>query len=494
MFNFEHHRSRVKKCLLLFLFVVIGIFIYFDYNYTAFLFTREHDPLSVVDNARLYPKHIYRQVSPLTENEIAELLKEAREKGLKISIRGSGHSQGGHIVTEGALLIDMRSFNKILSIDTNKNLLTVQAGATWDIVQRALNPHGLAVETMQSSNIFTVGGTLSANAHGRDVSTPTFVESVDSFRLMKADGDIVSVSRTENPDLFASVIGGYGLFGVILDVTIHVIPNQVLKQTVFVTTPENLVADIQTHVLENNKAEMFLARPSFVPGKLFSEIIGIVWESVPSDVSIDTTLTEEEHVIRDKFIFGLSRWSDLVKRARWRLQKDIEMGVGEERYMTRNNAMRPPLGPLLFLDYESPTRTDILQEYYVPMSKASAFITDLASILDTNDINVISTTIRYVKQNNEIVLPYAPNEDMIAVIFMANVSLKEKEQQHLKATVESILDKVLSYGGTYYLTYQLFPTREQLRTAYPRFEEFIALKKKYDGEELFSNNFYEYYR
>ena len=50
----------------------------------------------------------------------------------------------------------MRGYNKILSLDVANSLITVQAGATWDDIQRYLNPYGLAVKVMQSSNIFTV--------------------------------------------------------------------------------------------------------------------------------------------------------------------------------------------------------------------------------------------------------------------------------------------------------------------------------------------------
>jgi decaprenylphospho-beta-D-ribofuranose 2-oxidase len=72
---------------------------------------------------------------------------------------------------------------------------------------------------MQSQNIFTIGGSLSANAHGRDIRYGSLIDAVKSFRLLKADGSIVTV--TPKDDLFRAVIGGYGLFGVILDVTLE---------------------------------------------------------------------------------------------------------------------------------------------------------------------------------------------------------------------------------------------------------------------------------
>ena len=79
---------------------------------------------------------------------------------------------------------------------------------------------------MQSNNSFTVGGSISANCHGWQVGRPPIASTVRGFRLMLADGTIVHCSREENAELFSSVLGGYGLFGIILDVDLATVPNR----------------------------------------------------------------------------------------------------------------------------------------------------------------------------------------------------------------------------------------------------------------------------
>jgi FAD/FMN-containing dehydrogenase len=76
----------------------------------------------------------------------------------------------------------------------------------------------LAITTKQEFDIFTVGGSVAANVHGKSVDYGPLIESIQTLRLLRADGEIVSVSRAENADLFRAVIGGYGLFGVVVDV------------------------------------------------------------------------------------------------------------------------------------------------------------------------------------------------------------------------------------------------------------------------------------
>src|SRR2546426_7608491 len=177
------------------------------------------DPGRLADVGRIESAIVQRIDRPRKVEQLVALVKEARQKGLKVSISGSRHSQGGHILYDNALAIDMRDFNEVLALDRERKILRVEAGATWDDVQRSIAPYGLAVKVMQSSNIFTVGGTLSANAHGRDLDVTQVVEVVQRFHLLLADGRILLVSRDSNPELFSLVIGGYGLYGVILDVT-----------------------------------------------------------------------------------------------------------------------------------------------------------------------------------------------------------------------------------------------------------------------------------
>src|SRR5205807_7626796 len=74
----------------------------------------------------------------------------------------------------------------------------------------------------------SVAGTLSVNAHGWPVPFGPFGTTVRSFRLMLADGTIVTCSPTENAELFRAVIGGYGLFGIVIDADLATVENVLL--------------------------------------------------------------------------------------------------------------------------------------------------------------------------------------------------------------------------------------------------------------------------
>src|SRR5258708_7284861 len=159
------------------------------------------------------------------EKALAALVARAAREGRKIVISGAQHSMGGHPLYAGGLAVDMRPFNR-MSLDAGRRLLTVGTGARWLEVIPVLDRQGLAVAVMQSNNDFTVGGSLSVNCHGWQHGCPPIAGTVESFRLLQADGQVVRCSRTQNAELFSLALGGYGLFGVILDVELHVVPNE----------------------------------------------------------------------------------------------------------------------------------------------------------------------------------------------------------------------------------------------------------------------------
>ena len=456
---------------------------------------RTQDPLVRTDVARLSPTRVERVDDVRELEQLREILRDARQRKLKVSISGSRHSQGGHTYKAGGVVLNMRRFNRIRAVDPVAMTITVESGATWDEVQRAIAPRRLALKVMQSSNIFTVGGTLSANAHGRDVDVTQFVEVVQSFRLLLADGRVVQVSRTENPELFALAIGGYGLYGVVLDVTLRVTRDELYEQSAVSMDYTRFPAYFARQIKSDSTIVLMLARPSIDPDptSFLRELVVVTWRRAGANRSGNFALTEEAHVWRDKFFFGLSRRFDWAKSLRWKLQKRVELGAGEARVVSRNNSMRPPLAPLELLDYRSQRNTDIIQEYYVPVENFVPFMDRFRQILLTGKMNVLSSTVRYVTPNATPALASAPRRAAFAIIQMSNVDLSPEGQARTAAVTQRLVDAAIENGGTYYLTYQLYPTPEQLHRAYPNARHAFERKRFYDPEELFTSQFYQKY-
>ncbi len=122
------------------------------------------------------------------------------------------------------------------------DILHVRGGALWKDVIAFLDARGRSVAVMQSNNSFSVGGSISINCHGWQIGWPPIASTIESFRLMKADGTVVRCSRQENADIFCLVPGGYGLFGIILDVDLRVVANERYRLEQFVVPADEAFA------------------------------------------------------------------------------------------------------------------------------------------------------------------------------------------------------------------------------------------------------------
>lgn len=475
----------MKKSITLLLLVALCLV-----NYRL-LDTIDQDPFLITDYSRLHPVKVERVVDGKEQEQLIHLLKEARDKNLTVSIAGQRHSQGGHTYYKDGIVVDMTHFNKIVSFDPAAKVIRVQAGATWKDIQDKVNPYGLSVKTMQSQNIFTVGGSISINAHGRDIRNGSLIKSVESFRLLTSKGEIKQVSRTENADLFPLVLGGYGLFGIILDVTLTLTEDEIYRTTSEAMTVDEYSNYFLSQVKSNPDIHMHYARISVAPDHFLTDMYAInytVDKTVPL-IEHNTLKATEDLVIPTKLLFHLNRSFDWGKNMFWNLQQKF-FQVQQNSVISRNNAMRSETE---FMEYRGIGKNDLLQEYFIPVDQFADFVHRLKTILPQENLKLLNITVRYVNQDEEATLSYA-REDMFALVCLFNVPLEEQGQSLFKKGIQRIIDEVIRHRGTYYLPYAAYPSLEQFQTIYPRYKEFFVKKDQYDPEHLFMNYFYEQYK
>lgn len=136
--------------------------------------------------------------------------------------------------------------------------------------------------------------------------------------------------------------------------------------------------------------------------------------------------------------------------------------------------------------------TDILHEYFIPPTQFNAFLRRLREIIPRHDGDLLNVTIRNILRDDDAFLRYA-DQDLFALVMLFNQSrLPEGEAQMMEMT-RDLVAAVLELGGRYYLPYRLHATQRQFEQAYPQAAEFFELKRRYDPDELFQNQFYVRY-
>lgn len=450
----------------------------------------QHKPTIIEDKGRLLPMKIKEIRSATDSHDLQQWIKTATQNHEKISIAGMQHSQGGQTFYPDSTVIDMKKYNKILDYEPKKKLITVQSGATWADIQKVINPDGLAIREQQSQDIFTVGGSISVNAHGRDIRYGSMIDTVQSFRLLTAQGKILNVSRTENSELFDLVIGGYGLFGVILDVTLKLTDDDLYQIRSKAMDYRDYTEYLLKEVKGDPNVRMHIARISTAPNSFLRDMYVTDYVMAKNQKLRDkySDLKQERIVALPKLALGLSRYSDWGKNLLWDTQKKYFLNQDGD-YQTRNNAMR---SDSQFMEYDSPTRTETLQEYFVPVHEFAPYIDVLRAMLEKENLNLLNITIRYVNHDEEAVLSYAKT-DMFALVLLINEGQSKQAIEKTTKIVRKMIDITLAHHGSYYLPYYSYPSKKEFEEAYPRAKEFFTAKRKYDPNETFVNMFYKEY-
>jgi FAD/FMN-containing dehydrogenase len=136
---------------------------------------------------------------------------------------------------------------------------------------------------------------------------------------------------------------------------------------------------------------------------------------------------------------------------------------------------------------------DLILEVYVPRSELISLLEEARRILLASGIPLIYGTIRFIEQDKDSFLAWAKKR-YACVIFSPHSS---GETQALRKTGEvcrQLIRAANKRGGSFYLTYNRFATRDELASAYPQFQEFLNLKKQYDPRETFQSDWYRYYK
>lgn len=170
------------------------------------------------------PKEI---VQPQTTQELASALAKYHELGEPVRIRNTGHSVNGQSLTDG-VQIQIGGIDH-LHFDKNKMEVIAGAGATWDQIFKEIQfpAYSIAVFPNNPGQKIKVGGTASVGGIGPfSAKYGGLWNQILELKLVTMTGEIITCSRTENPEIFKYALGGFGRIGVISELTLRCIPSK----------------------------------------------------------------------------------------------------------------------------------------------------------------------------------------------------------------------------------------------------------------------------
>lgn len=179
-----------------------------------------------------YPK-INNTVLPCKQqDDLSNIIKNSKS----LIPCGNGRSYGDSALNK--TIVDIKPLNDFLNFDDNSGLLHIQAGVLLSEILEIYIPQGWFLKITPGTKFITVGGAIASDVHGKNHHIEgCFSQSIKDFRLMLADGSVITCSQDENKELFNATCGGMGLTGVILDARIFLkkINSKYIDQTTIKT-------------------------------------------------------------------------------------------------------------------------------------------------------------------------------------------------------------------------------------------------------------------
>ncbi len=415
------------------------------------------------DVTGLSPVRVRAMAAPATLEELRDTLVENTGP---VSIGAGGFSMGGQTASPGSLHIDMRRLNTILGLCPQQRTIRVQAGVRWRDIQRVIDPHDLAVKIMPSYANFTVGGSLSVNAHGRHVGQGPIINSVRSLTVVLADGEVKQASPADDPDLFYGVIGGYGGLGVIAEAELDLAGNAPLERVTATLPVSGYMAYFRK--MREGPREAVLHSAALRPPR-FANLLATTWLTTLRPAPRRRRLRPDKHAHRTP----RAMFHSFRARVHWR---NYEAGCE-------------------IAEPEPPTErktTEVLQEYFAPVDRFEEFVAAMGEILRRYRVDVIDVSVRHATADPGSPLAWA-RQEVCACLLHYRQEMSGRAKETVAVWTRELIEGALRCGGSYSLAYQVHATPDQFHRAYPQARQFFALKRWLDPQFRLRNALWDAY-
>jgi FAD/FMN-containing dehydrogenase len=445
------------------------------------------------DASRLSPTPVAKHVTiskPAQDDLIARIraeLKEAAEANRPFAASVARHSMGGQSLPRDGTAVTLDGGP--LEMDTTAKTYRSSAGNRWSDVIHILDPKGFSPAVMQSNSDFGVGSTFCVNAHGWPVPHGPFGSTVKAIRLVLADGTLMQCSRTENAELFGLAMGGYGLFGVIVDLDVEMTENLLLHPKFERMAPERFASEF-TRVIDGDRSlAMAYGRMSVSRKNFFDDALMVTYRPVANPpATLPAVASAGKLTGLENDIYRAQTGWEVAKGLRWFMESRLGPAMTGGA-ATRNSLMAEPVVNLAQKDMR---RTDILHEYFVAPERFGEFVSACRDIIPKARAEFLNVTLRYVAEDKTPSLTIAPVRRIAAVMSFSQEVTPEGEIDMMRTT-EALIDRVTAIGGAFYLPYRLHARRDQVEKAYPTVSDFVAAKRRYDPQLRFRNAMWDAY-
>ncbi len=383
----------------------------------------------------------------------------------KLKALGTRHSFN-HIADTTEDLISLENFNQVISLDKERRTVTVEAAIRYGELCRYLYREGYALHNLASLPHISVVGACATATHGSGVGNGSLATAVVAMEMVTANGEVVTLSRDRDSEIFPGVVVGLGGLGVVTKLTLRIEPTFEVRQVVYENLPD---AQVNTHFEE-------------IAASAYSVSLFTEWESANPNWQV-----WQKHWVTDTTPFNNpGQWFGGTLAPAQR--HPIPSLSGEN--------CTPQIGipgpwherlPHFRLEFTPSSGEELQSEYLLPRANAPAAFHAIARIQPAIAPLLQVSEVRTVAADDLWMSPFY-QQDSVAIHFTW-----KKDWPGVSKLLPVLEEQLAPFYARPHWGKLFTLSRERLQSLYPRLQDFQSLMRHYDPHGKFHNAFIETY-
>lgn len=396
---------------------------------------------------------------PKNAADVVTAIRFARNNALMISVRSGGHSIAGHSTNDGGLVIDLSGIHAIEIINKEKNIARIGAGATWKNVAAALQEHGLALSSGDSTSVGVGGLALGGGIGWMVRKYGLTIDRMIAAEIVTADGKVLRASSDENTDLFWAIRGGGGNFGIVTYFEFAAIPVRQVYSGMIIYSLDNLPSLLTgwrdyMRISTDDLTVMFLLMPSMMGNPPSA----IAWCCYAGD----------DEAVATKAIEPLLHIGTVVQNL-----------VTKKNYADVLEEPHPPEGVKIIVKngFVEDLSDELLADIATHYGKETSPVLQIRYVRGVLKNVPVDATAFAHRKSEALLIP--------AIFLPLNASDSDTEKAMMP------WNALIPHTSGAYVNFFSTANREDVTAAYPAatYERLSAVKKKYDPDNVFRQNF-----
>lgn len=407
-------------------------------------------------------------LEPKNLSALQSIVKEASKTNRTIRIVGAGHSFTPLVATS-EIMVSIKHLAGIDHIDHEKHHVTVWGGSNLKELGKQLWEHGYAMENLGDINKQTIAGAVSTGTHGTGMDFGSISTQVVGLTFLLANGELLAINEAEHPELLPAAQVALGMLGIIVKVTLKVLPAFELVGNSYRLSLDESMDALET--LRNHHRNMeFYWFP-------YTNTVQIKTMDVASEQILPSSQKENNMMKKIMIENGLF----------WVMSEISRRAPKSAKAISTLTALGVPIGSEIRASHELFATPRLVKfqemEYAVPMDRLKTILREIDQTIRRAKYAVhFPIECRFVKKDTIWLSPAYERDSAYIAIHM----YKGMEFSPYFQALEAIFRH---HDGRPHWGKMHTMNKADLKAVYPRLEDFVTIRNQLDERGIFLNEY-----